>query len=85
MTAPQDPPAGTAPARRPAPQLFSIFAIIAGVLAFALHPLIFGLLGVVLAVVSQRRGESRWNIALGVVVAGTVLGLVVWAIAIANR
>ncbi len=94
MTAPQDPysyppapgaPGGPGgPAPRSGAQLFSIFAMVSGALALLLSPLIFGIIGIILAVVANRRGEPLWKIALGVVVACTVLGIIIGAIVLSN-
>lgn len=88
MTAPQDPysypgaPGGPAP--RSGAQLFSIFAMVSGALALLISPLIFGVLGVVLAIVANRRGEPLWKIALGVVIACAVLGVIIGAVILSN-
>jgi hypothetical protein len=73
MTGPQDPysyPGGTdipgGPVRRQGAQISSILAIVCGVLAILILPIVFGPIGIILAVVANRRGEPLWKIALGV-------------------
>jgi hypothetical protein len=95
MTAPQDPysfpgapdstgyPGG--PARRQGPQIFSILAIVCGVVAILILPIIFGPIGIILAVVANRRGEPLWKIALGVALGGMVLGFILGAIVLSNN
>lgn len=73
MTAPQDPYANPGPTRTGA-QYFSIAAIVCGVVAL-LVPFV-GIVGIVLAVVANRRREPLWKLALGVAVAGTVVGFI---------
>jgi hypothetical protein len=91
MTAPQDPysypggPGGPGdypggPPPRQGAQIFSILAIICGILAILILPIIFGPVGIILAVVGQRRGEQLWKVALGVAVGGMVLGFVLGAV-----
>jgi hypothetical protein len=88
MTAPQDPYSYPgAPGGRPArsgAQLFSYLAIASGVLALLISPLIFGIIGVVLAIVANRRGEPLWKIALAVVIVGAVVGIIVGAVILSN-
>ena len=87
MTAPpppQDPysypgaPGGPAP--RSGAQVFSIIAIICGVLAILILPIVFGPVGIVLAIVANRRGEPLWKVALGVAIGGMILGFILGAI-----
>jgi len=96
MTAPQDPysypgapdstggfPGG--PARRQGPQIFSILAIVCGVVAILVLPIIFGPIGIILAVVANRRGEPLWKIALGVAIGGMVLGFILGAVLLSSN
>ncbi|HST64864.1 MAG TPA: hypothetical protein VLM05_06720 [Mycobacteriales bacterium] len=95
MTAPQDPysyPGGSghpgepgAPARREGPQIFSIMAIVCGVLAILILPIVFGPIGIILAIVANRRAEPLWKIALGVAVGGMILGFILGAIVLSNN
>ena len=88
MTAPQDPysyPGTGSPAGRRGAPVFSILAIVCGVLALLISPLIFGVLGVVLAVVANRRGEPLWKVALAVVIVGAVVGIILGAVIMSNR
>lgn len=58
-----------------APQnTFSYIAIACGVLAFVISWLIFGVLGIALALFARGRREPRWKPAMIVSVVGTVLG-----------
>jgi hypothetical protein len=98
MTGPQDPysyPGGSGgpggfpgepggPGRRPGAQIFSILAIICGVLAILILPIVFGPIGIILAVVANRRAEPLWKVALGVAVGGMVLGFILGAIVLSN-
>jgi predicted membrane protein len=95
MTAPQDPysypgaPGGTGdypagPPRRQGAQIFSILAMVCGVIAILILPIVFGPIGIVLAVVANRRGEPLWKIALGVAIGGMVLGFILGAIVLSN-
>ena len=73
MTA-QDPdsvPRATAP-----PNTFSYIAIACGVLALLISWLIFGVLGVALALVARGRREQRWTLGLATAAGGMVLGLI---------
>ena len=95
MTAPQDPysypghtdsaglPGG--PARRQGPQMFSILAIVCGVVAILILPIVFGPIGIILAVVANRQAEPLWKVALGVAIGGMALGFILGAIALSNR
>lgn len=88
MTAPQDPysypgaPGG--PPARSGTQIYSYLAIASGVLALLLSPLIFGIVGVVLAIVANRRGEPLWKVALAVVIVGAVVGVIIGAVILSN-
>jgi hypothetical protein len=89
MTAPQDPYAypgapGGPPARAGA-QVFSIIAIVCGVIAILFLPILFGPIGIILAIVANRRGEPLWKVALGVAIGGMVLGFVLGAIVLSNN
>jgi hypothetical protein len=80
MTAPQDPysyPGGTdEPVRRPAAQIFSILAMVSGVLAILAIPILFGPIGIVLAVVANRKSEPLWKVGLAVAIVGMLLGFI---------
>jgi hypothetical protein len=56
------------------PNTFSYITIACGILALIISWLIFGVLGLALALVARGRGEARWKIGLIVDVAGMVLG-----------
>jgi hypothetical protein len=94
MTAPQDPysypgapdsTGGLPGGRRQGPQIFSILAMVCGVVAILILPIIFGPIGIILAVVANRRGEPLWKIALGVAIGGMVLGFVLGAVVLSNN
>jgi hypothetical protein len=57
------------------PNTFSYITIACGILAFIISWLIFGALGIALALVARGRGERRWKTALIVDVVGMGLGL----------
>jgi hypothetical protein len=69
----QDPGAGADAV--PPPNTFSYIAITCGLLALVISWLIFGVLGIVLALVARGRREQRWKIGLGTALGGMVLGL----------
>jgi hypothetical protein len=95
MTAPQDPysfPGGSdgagysgGPARRQGPQIFSILAIVCGVVAILILPIAFGPIGVILALVGRQRGEPLWKVGLGAALGGMVLGFILGAIVLSNN
>jgi hypothetical protein len=61
----------------------SILGIVFGVIAIVFFPIIFGIAGIVLAVVGYTRGDrslGKW--AIVVAVAGTVLGFVLGYLAL---
>lgn len=87
MTAPQDPysypgapgaPGGPTP--RSGAQVFSYAAIASGIIAILFLPILFGPVGIILAVVANRRGEPLWKVALGVAIGGMILGFILGAI-----
>lgn len=94
MTAPPPPPQdpygysggfpGGQPPRQGA-QIFSIIAIICGVLAILILPIIFGPIGIILGFVARSRHEPLWKVAIGVAAAGMVLGFVLGAIVLSNN
>jgi uncharacterized oligopeptide transporter (OPT) family protein len=58
-----------------APQnTFSYITIACGILAFVISWLIFGVLGIALALVARGRRERRWKTAMIVAVVGMALG-----------
>jgi hypothetical protein len=69
----QDP--GSVPDAAAPPNTFSYIAITCGALALLISWLIFGVLGIALALVARGRHEQRWKIGLGAAVGGMVLGL----------
>ena len=77
MTAPHEPYSypGT-PVRQKGAQIFSILAMVSGVVAIFFFPILFGPIGIVLAVVANRKAEPLWKVALAVAVGGTILGFV---------
>ena len=96
MTAPQDPysyPGGSdssgfdagGPARRQGPQIFSILAIVCGVVAILILPIAFGPIGIILAIVANRRGEPRGKVARGAAIGGMVIGFILGAIVLSNN
>jgi hypothetical protein len=76
----QDP--GSVPDAVAPPNTFSYIAITCGVLALLISWLIFGALGIALALVARGRREQRWKIGLGSALGGMVLGLL--SIVLAN-
>jgi hypothetical protein len=95
MTAPQDPYSspgepgsgypGGPPPRKPGPQIFSILAIVCGVLAILTLPIIFGPVGAILAVVGRSRGETLWKVGLGAAIGGLVLGILLGSLVTASN
>ena len=69
----QDP--GSVPDAAAPPNTFSYIAITCGVLALVISWLIFGVLGIALALIARGRREQRWKLGLGTAVGGLVLGL----------
>lgn len=57
------------------PNTFSYITIACGILAFLISWVIFGVLGIALALVARGRGEPRWKTGLIVDAVGMVLGL----------
>jgi len=47
---------------------WSYIAIICGVVALIIFPIVFGPIGIVMAAIGASRGESRWKAAMAVVV-----------------
>jgi hypothetical protein len=86
MTAPQDPYSspGT-PVRRTGAQIFSILAMICGVVAVFFLPILFGPIGIILAVVGNRRAEPLWKVALAVAIGGMVLGFILGYVVLSNN
>jgi hypothetical protein len=61
----------------------SILGIVFGVIAIVFFPIIFGIAGIVLAIVGYTRGDRRLGrLAIIVAVAGTVLGFVLGYLAL---
>ena len=58
--------------------------MVCGVLAILILPIVFGPIGVILAVVAQRQGEPLWKVGLGVALGGMILGFVLGAIVLSN-
>ena len=78
MTAPQDPYSYPGePVRRRGMQVFSIIAIVCGILAVFLLPILFGPIGIVLAIVGRYRAEPLWKVGLAVAIVGMLLGYIV--------
>jgi uncharacterized protein YacL len=53
---------------------FSIAAIVCGVIAVLIFPIVFGPIGIILAAVAKSRNEPRANTALIVAIVGTIVG-----------
>jgi hypothetical protein len=86
MTAPHDPYSyPDTPVRRHGAQIFSILAMISGVVAIFIVPIVFGLIGIVLAVVANRRAEPLWKVALAVAIGGMILGFVLGYLVLSSR
>jgi hypothetical protein len=86
MTAPQDPySAPGTPVRRQGAQIFSILAMVSGVVAVFILPILFGPIGIVLAVVANRRAEPLWKVALAVAVGGMILGFILGYVLLSNN
>ncbi|WP_250445554.1 hypothetical protein [Actinotalea sp. C106] len=60
--------------------IFSILAFVFGGIAVLFLPIVLGPVGIVLAVVAIVRKERLGKIALGVAIAGTILGMVLGAV-----
>ena len=73
------------PPPRQGAQIFSILAMVCGVLAILMLPIAFGPIGAILAIVAQRRGEPLWKVGLGVALGGMVLGFVLGAIVLSSN
>jgi hypothetical protein len=58
----------------------SIGAIICGVIAFLLCPILLGPVGIVLGVLALRRGENLAKVGIGVAVGGMIGGFIVGAV-----
>ena len=85
MTAPQDPYSyPDAPVRRQGAQIFSILAMVSGVVAIFILPILFGPIGIVLAVVGNRRAEPLWKVALAVAIGGMILGFILSYLVLSN-
>jgi hypothetical protein len=85
MTGPQDPysyPDTTV--RRQGAQIFSILAMVSGVVAIFILPILFGPIGIVLAVVANRRAEPLWKVALAVAVGGMIVGFILGYLVLSN-
>ena len=61
---------------------FSIAAIVCGVVAVLILPIVFGPVGLVLGAVAKKRGESLSTIALVVAGVGMVVGFVIGALGV---
>ena len=88
MTGPQDPyayPGSGEPVRRQGAQIFSILAIVSGVVAVLLIPILFGPIGIVLAVVARYRTEPLWKIGLAVAIVGMLLGFLLGYIVLSGN
>ncbi|MBO1752661.1 hypothetical protein J4G33_12680 [Actinotalea sp. BY-33] len=80
-----DPAASTnastsAPATANQSNIFSILAFVFGGIAVLFLPIVLGPVGIVLAVVAIVRKERLGKIALGVAIAGTIIGMVLGAV-----
>lgn len=58
----------------------STVAIVLGIIALFIVPILFGGIGIALAIVAKNRGESRADVALGVSIVGTVAGVIFGAV-----
>ena len=59
---------------------FSTSAIVLGIIAVFLVPILFGGIGIILAVVGKNKGEKNANVALTVAIVCTVAGLIFGAV-----
>ncbi len=62
----------------------SIVAIVLGVIAILIIPILFGVAGIICAAIAKSRHEKLANVALGVAIGGTVLGFVIGGIVFAT-
>jgi len=93
MTAPTPPPQdpysypgghpGGQPGRQGA-QIFSILAIICGVISVLILPIIFGPIGIILGFVARSRREPLWKVGIGVAAAGMILGFILAAVVLSG-
>ena len=72
------------PVQQQAGNGFSIAGIVLGVIALVFCPLLFGAVGVVMAVQGRKRGESLSKVALGVSIGGLVGGILLTVILMAT-
>lgn len=68
-------PYGLHPVQADAANTLSIIAIVCGAIAFLFLPIVFGPAGIVLAAIGRSKKEKLAPVALGVAIAGTVIGI----------
>jgi uncharacterized membrane protein YvbJ len=71
-------PALQASAAKPS-SIYSTLGMIFGGIAFLFFPIIFGPAGIVLSAIAKSKNEPNASLALGISIAGTVLGLLIGA------
>jgi membrane protein YqaA with SNARE-associated domain len=65
----------------PSSNVFSIWGIVLGSVAFLFLPVVFGPVGIILSAVGKSKNESRSTVALTVSIVGTVMGMILgWII-----
>lgn len=57
----------------------STVGMILGAIGFLFFPVVIGVAGIVFSAVAKSKGENNANLALGISIAGTVLGMIVGA------
>jgi hypothetical protein len=82
MSDPNYPPPPSYPSGYNAPQqntsnLFSILAIVFGIVAVLFLPIVFGLAAIVLGIIARSKGERLSTIGLVVAILGTLAGFVI--------
>ena len=70
----------TAPTTEARGNTLSIIAIVCGVIAVLILPIVFGPVGIVLGVIGKTRHEKLSTIAIVVAAAGMVIGFILGAI-----
>lgn len=66
-------------------KVFAILGIISGCIAFALFPPFFGILGIILGIVAMKKQQKQLGwVAVGVSIAGLVVGMVLGALFYVN-
>lgn len=71
------------PAQRDS-NLFSMLAIVLGVIAVIFFPIVFGVGAIILGAIAKRKQERPANIGLVVAIVGTIAGFILGAIVYSN-